>query len=234
MIFINSDMGCNCSKDTIPLSLRQKIRRETKEKIAEVKRLWRESADNITVDKDTLGFKEINRTMIKKFEEYIRDREKITERTDPEKKTTHDGKEIAGIKEVIEIEGLGKMKAKLDSGNTAMNALIVADYYENREDRTVKFDFNGEEKVYDVVKHIRIWHHGKSTERPCIRVNIKFNGKEYKDELIDLKISDLTGTKDYRSRLLLCKDFMSRANIVIDPSKEFKITDKKEIKKKKK
>lgn len=59
MIFINSDMGCNCSKDTIPLSLRQKIRRETKKKIAEVKRLWRESADNITVDKDALGFKEI-------------------------------------------------------------------------------------------------------------------------------------------------------------------------------
>lgn len=170
--------------------------------------------------------------MIKKFEEYIKEREGIVEKSEP-KKITHDGKEIAGLKEVIEIEGLGKMKAKLDSGNTAMNALIVQDYYENREDKTVKFDFNGEEKVYDVVKHIRIWHHGKSTERPCIKVNIKFNGKEYKDELIDLKISDLTGTKDYRSRLLLCKDFMAKANVVIDPSKEFKITDKKEIKKNK-
>lgn len=59
MIFINSDMGCNCGKDSIPLSLKQKIRRETKEKIAEVKRLWRESNDSITIDKDTLGFKEI-------------------------------------------------------------------------------------------------------------------------------------------------------------------------------
>lgn len=52
-------MSCNCTKDTIPLSLKQKIRRETKEKIAEVKRLWRESNDSITIDKDTLGFKEI-------------------------------------------------------------------------------------------------------------------------------------------------------------------------------
>ena len=34
--------------------------------------------------------------------------------------------------------------------------------------------------------------------------------------------------------MLLCKDFMSRAKVVVDPSKEFKLTDKKEIKKKKK
>ena len=65
-------------------------------------------------------------------------------------------------------------------------------------------------------------------------MNIKFNGKTYEDELIDLKISDLTGTKNYRCRMLLCKDFMSRAKVVVDPSKEFKLTDKKEIKKKKK
>ena len=43
----------------------------------------------------------------------------------------------------------------------------------------------------------------------------------------------LTGTRDYRSRMLLSKAFMAKANIVIDPSKEFNITNKKEIKKKK-
>ena len=179
--------------------------------------------------------------MLKKFEEYINSKGVNEEAFIPEthsdsapSKSTHDGKEISGLKEVIEIKGLGKMKAKLDSGNTAMNALIVQDYYEDKDDKTVKFDFNGEEKKYDVVKHIRIWHHGKSTERPVIKVDIEFNGKEYKDELVNLKISDLTGTKNYRSRMLLCKDFMTKANIVIDPSKEFKLTDKKEIKKKKK
>lgn len=176
--------------------------------------------------------------MIKKFEEYINSQKIQSESFIPDtpksSKNTHDGKEIAGLKEVIEIEGLGKMKVKLDSGNTAMNALIVQDYYENKDDKTVKFDFNGEEKTYDVVKHIRIWHHGKATERPVIKVDINFNGIWYRDELVDLKISDLTGTKNYRSRMLLCKDFMAKANIVIDPSKEFKLTDEKEIKKKKK
>ena len=175
--------------------------------------------------------------MLKKFDEYIKSRgvkEESFIPDSPKSQKTSDGKAVAGLKDVIEIEGLGKMKVKLDSGNTAMNALIVQDSYEDKDKKTVKFDYNGEEKEYDVVKHIRIWHHGKSTERPVIKVNIKFNGKEYKDELIDLKISDLTGTKNYRSRMLLCKDFIAKANLVIDPSKEFKLTDKKEIRKKKK
>ena len=175
--------------------------------------------------------------MLKKFNEYLRDKgiqvESFTPDT-PKNTYTSDGKDVAGLKEVIEVEGLGKMKVKLDSGNTAMNALIVQDYYEDKDDGTVKFDFNGEEKKFEVVKHIRIWHHGKSTERPVIKVNIKFNGKEYKDEFVDLKISDLTGVKNYRCRMLLCKDFMAKAKIVVDPSKEFKLTDKKDIKKKKK
>lgn len=58
--FINKDMGCNCSKDSTSLTIKQKIRREFKEKVAEVKRLWQESADGkITSNKDELGFKEI-------------------------------------------------------------------------------------------------------------------------------------------------------------------------------
>ena len=176
--------------------------------------------------------------MLKKFDDFIKSRgvkEESFIPDSPKSPKTIDGKEVAGLKEVIEIEGLGKMAVKLDSGNTTrFNAFIVQDYYEDKDKKTVKVDFNGEEKEYDVVKHIRIWHHGKSTERPVIKVNIKFNGKEYKDELIDLKISDLTGTKNYRSRMLLCKDFIAKANLVIDPSKEFKLTDKKEIRKKKK
>ncbi len=51
-------MGCNCSKDSTSLTIRQKIRREFKEKVAEVKKLWQESADGkITSTKDELGFK---------------------------------------------------------------------------------------------------------------------------------------------------------------------------------
>ena len=55
-------MGCNCKKENIPLSLRKSIRQNTKEKISEVKKLWKASRDNspigvVTSNKDELGFK---------------------------------------------------------------------------------------------------------------------------------------------------------------------------------
>lgn len=54
-------MACNCKKDSIPLSLKQKLRRETKQKIAEIKKLWKESStDKITTSKDELNFKELS------------------------------------------------------------------------------------------------------------------------------------------------------------------------------
>ena len=177
--------------------------------------------------------------MIKKFEDFVKDLSLKTEskQNDREKdskiKVDDDHKYLAGVKEVIEIVGMGKMKVKLDSGNSSLCALIVQDFEEDKENKTVKFEFEGKERVYDVVKHVRIWHHGTATVRPVIKLDLIFNGEEYKDELVDLKISDLTGTRDYRSRMLLSKAFMAKANIVIDPSKEFNITSKKEIKKKK-
>ena len=58
LFFINMDMGCNCSKDSTPLSLKQKLRREFKQKVADIKNIWNETGDNkITSTKDELGFK---------------------------------------------------------------------------------------------------------------------------------------------------------------------------------
>lgn len=56
-------MGCNCSKDNfIPLSIRKERRKKLKEKIADVKQLWKnsktsETSGSVTVSKDELGFK---------------------------------------------------------------------------------------------------------------------------------------------------------------------------------
>lgn len=161
---------------------------------------------------------------IKTYEEFINDN--LTE------SSKRNGKEVIGFKEVVEIVGIGNMKAKFDTGNTAYSAIIVQDYYE--KDGKVKFEINKKEYEYPVEKHVRIWHHGKSTERPVIKVDLIFNGTTYKDELVDLKISDLTGTKNYRSRMLICKKFMEKANVLIDPSKDFKLTDEKDIDKPKK
>ena len=53
-------MGCNCSKDQTELSIKQKLRREFKKKVADIKQLWVESADGkVTSNKDQLGFKPV-------------------------------------------------------------------------------------------------------------------------------------------------------------------------------
>ena len=171
--------------------------------------------------------------MIQKFDEFVKNldlKESVKHRKEKNDKT-EDGKNVSGLKEVIEVIGLGKMKAKLDSGNTAQCALIVKDFEEN--DGKVKFTFNGEEKEYEVVDHKTIMHHGEATKRPVIKLDIKFHNSIYSDELVNLKISDLKSDKEYRCRMLLSKQFMSRANIVVDPSKNYKLTDRKELNKNK-
>lgn len=56
-------MGCNCnSADSVHLSVKKEKRRKLKDKINEVKRLWKESktvetSSSVTVSKDELGFK---------------------------------------------------------------------------------------------------------------------------------------------------------------------------------
>jgi hypothetical protein len=51
-------MSCNCKKDKTELNKRKDIRRKTKDALATIKRLWRESEnDIITINKEELNFK---------------------------------------------------------------------------------------------------------------------------------------------------------------------------------
>lgn len=167
--------------------------------------------------------------MIQKFDEFVKSLEESSKHKHDSNKT-YDGKHVSGLKEIIEVIGLGKMKAKLDSGNTAQCALIVQSFEE--KDGKVTFNFNGEEKEYEVIDHKTIMHHGEATERPVIKLDIKFHNTIYSDESVNLKISDLKGAKEYRCRMLLSKQFMSRANIVVDPSKNYELTNRKDLRKK--
>lgn len=51
-------MGCNCKQDSTPLSIKQKLRREFKQKVADIKKVWNDTSEGkITSTKDQLGFK---------------------------------------------------------------------------------------------------------------------------------------------------------------------------------
>lgn len=54
-------MGCNCGKDKIELFIKKRLRKEMKEKISDLKKLWNESKQpnkgTISTNKNKLGFK---------------------------------------------------------------------------------------------------------------------------------------------------------------------------------
>ena len=93
--------------------------------------------------------------MIKRFEDFVKDLSlKIeSKQKDVEKeskvKIDDEHKYLAGVKEVIEIVGLGKMKVKLDSGNSSLCALIVQDF---KEDEEHDLDIDKEENQNDFVE----------------------------------------------------------------------------------
>lgn len=66
-------MGCNCAKDKIELSIRKKLRREMKEKLSDIKKLWKESKTQTTVttNKKELNFKQLYMLDPKRFWEYV-------------------------------------------------------------------------------------------------------------------------------------------------------------------
>jgi len=124
-------------------------------------------------------------------------------------------KPIFGVNELIEIDGIGKLKAKVDSGNEAYNVLHGVDVSEEGENisfttvnnKRVTKPRNGEIKI-----HIGS---GVKEDRPIVKLNIKINGKEYTD--VPFSIADRSENED---PILIGEPFLKKLNAVIDVNKE--------------
>lgn len=124
-------------------------------------------------------------------------------------------KPIFGVNEFIDIEGLGKLKAKIDSGNEAYNVIHGVDVSEEGEnisfttvnDKRMSAPRDGEIKI-----HIGS---GVKEDRPIVKLNIKINGKEYKN--IPFSVADRSENED---PILVGEPFLKKLNAVIDVNKE--------------
>ncbi len=55
-------MGCNCKQDSTVLSLKQKLRRDFKKKVSDVKKIWQDTSEKkVTSTKNELGFKDVKK-----------------------------------------------------------------------------------------------------------------------------------------------------------------------------
>jgi len=122
---------------------------------------------------------------------------------------------IFGVNEFIEIDGLGKLKAKIDSGNEAYNVLHGVDISEDGEN--ISFTTVDNKKIKapragDIKIHIGS---GVKEDRPIVKLNIKINGKEYKD--VPFSIADRTENED---PILVGEPFLKKLNALIDVNKQ--------------
>ena len=124
-------------------------------------------------------------------------------------------KSVLGLIEFFDVDGVGKIPSKLDSGNGAYNVLhgnVVGKRGDNIIVHTVG-DKKLKKKVVDtIVIHIGS---GNKEERPVVLFDIVFDGKTYKD--VPFSIADRS---ENEYPILVGKDFVSKIDKFIDVDKE--------------
>ena len=129
---------------------------------------------------------------------------------------------LAGVWETFEHEKLGKMVGKMDTGNSNSKSVIHADTYEIKG-KKINWELNGVKMISKVeeMKKISLGGFRDRTEvRPAILLDFTFAGTLYKNMRFTI---DGRGKK---TPLLINRDFMNKANISIDPSRKFILTER--------
>jgi hypothetical protein len=123
-------------------------------------------------------------------------------------------KPVFGANELIEIDGLGKIKAKIDSGNEAYNVIHGVDVSEEGENvsfTTVDGKRLTKPRKGEIKIHIGS---GVKEDRPIVLMDISINGKNYKS--VPFSIADRSENED---PILVGEPFLKKLNALIDVNK---------------
>jgi len=120
---------------------------------------------------------------------------------------------ILGLVENIELDGLGNVTAKVDSGNDLYN-VIHGENISYKPNGTVTFTTIGGQTIEKRLNGRITVNVGACTteERPVILFDIKIKGKNYKD--IPFSVGN---RRDNEEKVLLGVDFLSILDCLIDP-----------------
>lgn len=122
-----------------------------------------------------------------------------------------------GYIEMVNIEAMGDMKAKMDTGNGSY--CVIHSEKWTIDDNYITWICNGKEYEHklDGMKNVRTM--GKMEERPAVLLNVTFNGDTYKD--IKFTISNRATMS---TPILLNRSFITKANLVINPAKRYALS----------
>ena len=119
-----------------------------------------------------------------------------------------------GVLETIEVDG-EVMTVKLDTGNSA-NACALHAYSYDVKGKVVHFKRNGKTYKKPLVRTLKLIK--PAEERPVVMCELNFLNTIYEQEV----------SLDQRGKIpfLANRDFMTRANLMINPSRKFLLTNK--------
>ena len=122
-----------------------------------------------------------------------------------------DDNDIIGLVEPIEIQDVGKVESKVDSGNGAYNVLHGVDF-KRRGTNIIFTTVNGRRLKKQVIDNIIIHiGSGNKEERPVVLFDIIFDGQRYKD--VPFSIANRS---ENEYPVLIGKHFISKTEKLID------------------
>jgi hypothetical protein len=131
-------------------------------------------------------------------------------------------KKVTGFREMITISGIGTFVGKLDTGNGATSCSLHADSIEE-VDGSVHWKLGNQEFINKIVGQSKAEVGEKIHHRAVVNLDVDFNGVVYKK--VKFSLVDRT---EKSTPLLLNRDFLSAAGLVVDPSEDFVLTDRPE------
>ncbi len=125
-------------------------------------------------------------------------------------------KQVLGLIEFFDVDGIGKIPSKLDSGNGAFNVIHGEDIQVQGNKvhfKTVNNKRLMKDKVDDIVINVGA---GNTEERPVVNFDLKIGNKEFRN--IPFSVGDRSSNL---FKILVSKDFIeSELDALIDVSQE--------------
>jgi RimK family alpha-L-glutamate ligase len=131
-------------------------------------------------------------------------------------------KKVTGFRELISISGVGTFVGKLDTGNGATSCTLHADTIEENDGEVV-WTLGNQQFVNKIVGQSKAEVGEKIHHRAVVNLDVEFNGILYKK--VKFSLVDRT---EKSTPLLLNRDFLSSAGLIVDPSEDFVLTDRPE------
>ena len=131
-------------------------------------------------------------------------------------------KKVTGFREMITVSGIGTFVGKLDTGNGATSCSLHADSIKE-VDGSVHWKLGNQEFVNKIVGQSKAEIGEKIHHRAVVNLDVDFSGVVYKK--VKFSLVDRT---EKSTPLLLNRDFLSAAGLIVDPSEDFVLTDRPE------